>query len=278
MFDLIRDIRDLARLEHILLVFFEEGWGYYIRKSKLSTHLPFHKKIVPVQEISTRELQAQALRRSFERLGPTFLKLGQLLSQRPDLVPAEFVQEFAQCQDHVPPFPFEEVKLIIEHELHKPISSVFKHFDEKPLAAASIAQVHKAQLPNGKVVAVKVQRPNVEDLITRDLDILFYIAHALEERFPEFRPYRPLAIVKEFALWTRRELNFEVEASNAERLREAMKKNVHVKIPRIYEEYTSPKVLTLEYVEGIRLDDLKTLHKDKINPTMVAQHYFESIF
>lgn len=277
MLSLVRDIRDLQRLRRILTVFFEQGLGYYITKSKLRSHLPFHKQIQPTFPITDKKRQAIKLREAFEKLGPTFVKLGQLLSLRPDLVPEEFVQEFSKLQDNVPPFPYKEVRRIIQEDFEKPINKLFKTFSTKPFASASIAQVHKATLKNGKIVAVKVQRPEVKKVIDADLDILFLIAKSLEKHFPSMRAYQPVEVVKEFALWTRRELNFKIEAHNAMQLQDELKNNKSVKVPKVYLDYSSRNVLTMEFIDGVKIDNLTALSKMKVNMKKLAMTYFCSI-
>ncbi|MBI4980330.1 AarF/ABC1/UbiB kinase family protein, partial [Candidatus Woesearchaeota archaeon] len=272
-----KDIRDIGRFEHILGVFLEEGLGYYLAKADLKSHLPFLKRIKPHLPINDKNEQATRLRKSFERLGPTFVKLGQLLSLRPDLVPIEYSSEFVKLQDHVPAFLYAQVKQIIEEDLKKPLSTVFKSFDQKPIASASIAQVHKAVLPSGKVVAVKVQRPEVRDIIDLDLDILFFIAKELENHVEALRGYRPTEVVKEFALWTRRELNFEIEAHHALRLAEIMADNPAVKVPKIYPEFSSKRVLVMEFVEGVKIDNFDALKAYHISTKKLSLIYFNSI-
>ena len=177
----------------------------------------------------------------------------------------------------MPSFSYNQVKKTLEEELGKPITKVFKSFSKKPIASASIAQVHKAVLKNGDVVAVKVLRPNVKEIIDTDLDILFFIAHYLEKHFKEITKYRPVSIVKEFAFWTRKELNFEVEKHNAKRLKEEFNHNSKVYIPKIYDNYSSKKILVMEFIDGIKIDDFSGLKKLKINRKKVAKTYFLSI-
>ncbi len=280
MFQHLRnDVNDIGRLEKILLVFFEEGLGHYILKTKLRKHLPFRKRlsVSPPPPLTDQEALALHLRHAFERLGPTFVKLGQLLSLRPDLVPAEMGRELEKLQDQVPPFHYEQAKKIIEEELHKPIRKVFRQFERKPIASASIAQVHKAVLKSGKIVAVKVQRPDIKKTIDTDLDILFHLAETVERHFPQIRPYRPVAIVREFAVWTRKELNFEVEARSAQRLKAEMKNNKNVKVPLIYPAFSSRQVLTMEFVEGIKIDDVARLREFRLNREKIALIYFTAI-
>lgn len=275
--NLSKDIKDINRFRQILTVFFEEGFGFYLSRTKLHIHLPWRKRIGAKLTLNRKRVQAIHLRKAFERLGPTFVKLGQLLSLRPDLVPLEFCEEFEKLQDHVPGFSFGQVKKIIEQEFNQPINKLFKRFDKVPMASASIAQVHKAVLKNGKIVAVKVQRPNIKEIIDADLDILFFIAKQIEKHLTKLRNFRPVDVVKEFALWTRREINFENEVKNALRLKEAMAINHNVKIPQIYSEYCSKKVLVLEFIDGAKIDDFSALEKFHINKKNIALTYFTSI-
>ena len=272
-----KDIKDIQRLQEIVLVFFEEGLGYYIKKIKLGKHLPFHHKLKLSKPVSERQIQAQRLRQAFERLGPTFIKLGQLLSLRPDLVPHEFSKEFEKLQDQVPSFSYSDVKKTIEKDFKKPINKIFPYFEKKPFASASVSQVHKAKLPSGKTVAVKVQRPNIKEIINADLDILFFIASSLEKHHPEIRKYNPLEIVKEFAFWTRRELDFKTEALNAYRLKEEMKKNSKIKVPAIHSKQSSHRILTMDYITGVKIDDFAALKKFHINRKHLVLTYFTSI-
>ena len=262
---------DLKRLRQILKVCTEEGLGYYVAGAKLRVHLPFRQKLKPVIPISNKKRQAKRLRRTLERLGPTFIKFGQLLSLRPDLVPLEYSIELEKLQDKVPAFSSNTAKKIIEKELKKPIGKLFKKFSMKPIASASIAQVHKATLHSGKVVAVKVQRPDIKEIIDADLHILLILAKKLEQHFPRTRPFRPTDIIKEFSLWTRRELNFQYELSNAQRLKEEMESNKEVIIPKVFPKLSTNKILVMEYVNGIPLDEIKK------NKKHLAKIYFISI-
>ncbi len=270
-------VKDIKRLQEIITVFVEEGLGYYVSKTKLKIHLPWHKRLRSSFPVSNRQRQAVLLRKSFERLGPTFVKLGQLLSLRPDLVPKEYSEEFEKLQDQVPSFSYLQIKKIVEEDLNKPLNKVFSSFDKKPLASASIAQVHRAVLKSGKKVVVKVQRPNIREVIDTDLDILFHLANSLEKHFPTIRNYHPIDIVKEFAIWTRRELNFEIEARNAATLRERLKNNKNVIIPRVYPFFSSRRILTMDFVSGFKINDLAALEKYKISRKNLVMTYFTSI-
>ncbi len=270
-------VKDIKRLQEIVTVLFEEGLGYYVAKTNLHLHLPWHKRIKPTFPVSNRQRQAVMLRRAFERLGPTFVKFGQLLSLRPDLVPKEYSEEFEKLQDHVPSFSYQKIKNTIETELQKPLTKLFLSFDKKPLASASIAQVHRAVLKSGKKVVVKVQRPDIREIIDTDLDILFHLAQALEKHFSLMKNYHPTEIVKEFAFWTRKELNFEIEGRNAALLREKLKDNKQVIIPQVYPALSSKKVLTMDFVSGVKLSDLSALDKYNIDRKKLVLNYVTSI-
>ena len=166
-----KDLRDLARFNQIILILTKHGFGHILDKFKIKKP----KRIV------LKKAHPQRLRKAFEELGPTFVKLGQILSLRPDLVPIEYVKELSSLQDRVPPFSYEKVEKIIQEELKKPINELFPYFSKEPIASASIAQVHKAKLKNGTIVAVKVQRPNVKEIMDTDIEVMFYVAKLLEK-------------------------------------------------------------------------------------------------
>ena len=273
-----QEIRDIVRFRRILKELAGLGFGYYIQKSHLRRYLPFLHRIKISTPLENEDaLQAVRIRESLERLGPTFVKLGQLLSLRPDLIPEAYCKEFSKLQDHVPAVAFCEIRNVIEEDLGKPLEKIFKSFKPEPLAAASIAQVHEATLYDGTKVAVKVQRPHIKETIDADLDILFTIAQAVEDHVTGARNFRPVEVVKEFALWTRRELDFQIEAHNAARLRDAMKEKRGLYVPSIYPAYSSRHVLTMEYVRGVKMDDTTALALYKVNISQMVMTYFTSI-
>ncbi len=274
VFSLRREFKDIKRFEKILITLLEEGLGHYLRRAKLHWHLPWHKQTISHKKLSDQEELALRLRKSFEKLGPTFVKLGQLLSLRPDLVPPEFAKEFSKLQGAVEPFAFKEVKRTIEEELGQPLDKLFKKFEKTPYGCASMAQVHIAYLKNGKKVAVKVQRPFVEEMVREDVDILLFLAKRVEKHFPKLKNYRPIDIVKEFSFYTKRELDFRIEAQNATRLALGMKKNKRVKIPKVYEKLSSRRVLTMEFLEGIRFDEPRKIKRAKIDLKQLARDGF----
>ncbi|MEM3127135.1 MAG: AarF/ABC1/UbiB kinase family protein [Candidatus Woesearchaeota archaeon] len=254
---MIRKINRLKRVREILTVFFEEGFDYLIYKIALAKHVPFHKRLKKL--LSKKELASEPvrLRNAFERLGPTFVKFGQMLSLRPDLIPKEYCIEFEKMQDNVPVFSFSEVKRILKKEYGKNPEEIFSEIEKKPIAAASLSQVHKAKLKNGKIVAIKVQRLNIKEIIEEDISILFWIAHLLEKRVSYLKERNVVEIVKEFKSYTEKELNFRLEAINQTIIKEQFKNDERIFIPEVNINLTTEKILVSEFVEGTSLHELK---------------------
>lgn len=276
-------VGDINRLRVILVVFFEEGYGFLIERVRLSYLLPiksrvicFFKKCRP-SRIKTAPVISlpERLRIAFERLGPTFIKFGQLLSLRSDLIPHEYAKALQKLQSNASFFAFEQIKQIIHEEFGKEIKDIFKKFEEKPFAAASLSQVHRARLKDNTEVAVKVQRPHIRSLIEKDIHILFFLAGLAEKYFREISYIQPVKIVKEFSEWTMRELDFTVEASNAERFRQNFAQDERFYIPKIYWEYTSKRILTMEFMHGTALDDISKIKALGDDPQVLALNGLE---
>jgi ubiquinone biosynthesis protein len=202
---------------------------------------------------------SERLRLAFTELGPSFIKLAQLLSTRPDLIGPQYAEEFKKLQDKVPPFPSEEAKRIVESEIKLPLDRVFGSFEDEPVAAASIAQVHQAVLLDGNSVIVKVQRPDIKEQLETDIDILFTVANLMLKNIPESQFLNPVGIVEEFQKTVKKELNFVEEGQNACRFRRNFEKNPDVYFPVIYPDYLSEKVLVMERIEGVRIDDIESI-------------------
>src|SRR6195256_1716035 len=195
-----------------------------------------------------------------DELGPTFGKLGQLPSTRPGTVPPDIIVELRSLQDDVRPFPFADVEKTIREELGQPIERLFTEFDERPLAAASIGQVHRATLPNGRLVAVKVQRPNAPRQIEADLALMYQAAKLAKERIRALDFIDTNEIVDEFARSIRHELDYRLEARNADSFHKNFAGHPHVAVPKVYWTYTRSRVLTLEYLDGVQLADIDIEH------------------
>jgi len=205
-----------------------------------------------------REGMALHLRLALEELGPTFVKLGQILSTRPDLLPPAYIAELSKLQDAVPPTAWDAVRALLEQELGREVVQVFAELDPMPIAAASLAQVYAAQLPDGENVIVKVQRPEITSLIETDLEILAALASAAQ-RTPAGRVYDPVGIVDDFAFTLRNELDYRREGRNADRFRANFAGEEALYIPRVFWEYTTRRVLVLERIHGIKIDDIAAL-------------------
>lgn len=262
----------LKRFRKIINTMAKYGFGQLIHDlgiEELARHLsyPLHKKNTKGSHLS----KAQRFRMAMEELGPTFIKFGQLLSTRPGILPEDYLIELRRLQDNVQPFSGNLARKVIEKELNLPLDSLFESFDETPLAAASIGQVHKAVLPGGKKVVVKVQRPNIIKTIEQDLGILEEIAGLLDKYTTAGRLYNFTGIVSEFKRITLRELNYHREARNAERLYSNFLHDNSILIPAIYWNYTTPRVLTMEYMQGVTLNNKEGLNKGNFNKRVIVE-------
>jgi predicted unusual protein kinase regulating ubiquinone biosynthesis (AarF/ABC1/UbiB family) len=219
---------------------------------------------------------AKELPDDLERLGPTFVKLGQLLSSRPDLLPSQYLKPLARLQDKVKPFPFEEVQLIVETELGTRINKAFSSFDQNPMAAASLGQVHRALLHDGRPVVVKVQRPNIGKQIEEDFDALEQIARFLHRHTFFGQRYQLRKILDEFANTLAHELDYRREAANLKLLANNLKNYPHIKVPLPIEDYTTRRILTMEYVDGIKITDMSPIARLDFNGGALAEELFKA--
>lgn len=274
-----KSIRHLNRYQVILRVFLKYGFWDIVNKIKIGLIPDITKKIMP--QIEKKELAVLdtpvRLRMAFEELGATFIKFGQMLSLRPDLIPPEIAQEFSKLQDEVSAEKFEDIEKQMELEYHKPILKVFKDFNKTPLAAASMAQVHKAKLKSGEEVAVKILRPNLKRLIETDVDILLNLAQLIEKHIPESRLYDPVGIVKEFDKTICKEQNLIIEGRNIDIFNRNSKEDPTIKTPLVYWDYTTEKILVTELIHGIKISDLQTMDDSGIDRKQVAENGASSI-
>ncbi len=269
MFKVLETYRDLKRYSQIGSVFVRYGFGDLVDRAERRSPWAWRRKgEAPHERLSAPE----RLRLAFEELGPTFMKLGQLLSTRADVLPAPFIEELSKLQDSAAPFPFAEARSIIEDQLGRPLAEAFLSMEERPAAAASLSQVHKAITMSGDVVAVKVQRPNIEAVIEADIRILYELARLAERRVAEARRFRPVKIVDEFSAAIRRELDFGREERSIERFRRYFSRDSAVYIPRVHGELSSSKVLTTEYIRGIKVTDLDRIEEAGLDRSAIAQN------
>jgi ubiquinone biosynthesis protein len=249
--------RSLGRISEIAQVAVRHGFGYFFHRNRLSDLVPENGDGAAAVDVPSE--RGRHLRELLDELGPTFVKFGQLLSMRPDVLPPDIISELRGLQDDVSPFPYEEAAAVIEEELGQPVERLFREFDPVPMAAASIGQVHRAVLPNGRRVAVKVQRPGAPRQIEADLNLMYQAARLAKERVRALDFIDARGLVDEFARSIRQELDYRLEARNADTFRKHFAGHPHVRIPRVYWSYTRPRVLTLEHIDGTQLADIDTL-------------------
>jgi len=212
----------------------------------------------------------ERLKRMLEKLGPTFVKFGQILADRPDIISEKLRTELKKLQSNAKPFDHDLAITMIETELSAPIAHIFKSFDFECIGSASMGQVYKAILKNGESVVLKVQRPHIKEKINLDLQILEYLAHKISEEYPEFIVMNLEGIIKEFGETLRSELNYFNEAANARRFEEMFRDVPYCKIPKVYEELSTSKLLVLEYIEGVSPDNIDELYRHHLNPKIIA--------
>ena len=273
-----RAFQDLNRLRQIAAAVAKHGFGAYLARTRLRDVLGRDAPIAAEGEplpAADRDTAAR-FRNLLAELGPTFMKLGQLLSTRPDLLPAHWVEELETLQDAGPPVPLAEIREAIERGLGRPVGELFASMDERPLASASIAQVHLATTHGGERVVVKVQRPRIRERIESDLALLYYLATLLEAVIEETGVYTPTGIIEEFDRTVHEELDFSNEARNAKEMAERARKREFLVIPRVHEELSSDTVLTLDYVEGTKVSEVKA--EAGFDPEKIARNVIEAAF
>jgi ubiquinone biosynthesis protein len=271
--DIGRTYRHMQRYRQILTVLFKYGFGDLVVALKIEQYLEIGLQMISSKRREKIETLSRAVRvrMVLEELGPTFLKMGQILSTRPDILPVEFMQELSKLQDEVPPFPYSEVQATIQKEFNKSVGQKFSSFDEQPLAAASIGQVHKAKMPDGKNVVVKIQRPGIQRTIKVDLEIMMHLAGLMELHLEGWDIQRPTRIVEEFARTLEKELDYTLEAAHMERFARQFEDEPAVYVPQVYREATTSRVLTMEHISGIKASDIDRLEKEGLDRSEIAR-------
>ncbi len=262
-----RTYKHLGRYREIIGILLKYGIDNLIEQLGLreTLKLPRRRREIVAPQLST----PQRVRKAIEELGPTFIKLGQILSTRPDLIPPAYLKELAKLQDSVPPAPWEEVRRVAEDELNRPLDEVFAWIKPEPIAAASLAQVHEAKLKSGEEVVVKIQRPGIQDVIEKDLDILREVAY-LVSRTPLGQLYDFIELVEDFSFTLRNELNYVREGRNADKFRENFAHEPYIYIPRVYWDYTTPRLLVMEKISGIKIDDIEAIDVAGLDRRLIA--------
>lgn len=267
-------IRDIRRLNQILKILTKHGFGFAVQQLHLDEHI-VGRGIIKISMLrrlaEPPEPRAVRLRKVLEELGPTFIKFGQILSVRPDLVPLDLCNELSKLQDRVPPFEYEDVRRQIKESLGGFPEEVFASFDPIPMAAASLGQVHRAQLKTGEQAVVKVQRPDIRKTIETDVDILYSLAYLAHRYMQDVKYFNPISIVDEFSKVVAREIDFTCEAHNIDRFRKNFEGSATVFIPRVFWDFSKSKVLTIEEIKGVRMSDyLSRPHLDEEKKAVAA--------
>ena len=268
-----RTYRNLNRYRQILSVFFKYGFEDIIELLKIDQYIEIGLQVISRnrKERMERISRAVRVRMAIEELGPTYIKLGQILSTRPDLVPVDFVRELAKLQDKVPSFPFSDVTRIIHDETGQSADSLFEYLDPEPLASASIGQVHRARIRDSEDVAVKVQRPGIRKTVEVDLEIMLHLATLAERHIEELAHHRPVKIVEEFARSIEKEMNYTLEATSMERVARSFLHDDTVYIPKVYREFTTERILTTEFIDGIKVSLLDRLDDDGYDRKLITR-------
>ena len=271
----MKGIRHLHRYREIVTCLVRNGFGFVVEELGLFGMLSLPKKLFTPPRPEEEKAIGIRVRRVLEELGPTFIKLGQMLSTRPDLLPDYIIRELNQLQDQVPPFSWDEVQEIIGAELGGQVEELFASFSREPLAAASIGQVHRARLKTGEEVVVKVQRPRIGTVIETDLEILADLAALAEARLEVARYYRLRDIVEEFSRSLKGELNYLLEARNGERFAAHYAREGKVAVPGVFWDYTTRRVITLEYLQGVKITDSEALVQAGFEPERLVSRLLE---
>ena len=269
MFSPSQKVQDLRRFRQVLRVVYEEGSAALLDEIGQLEHLPFHKRIVA----SRQEMPGpERARETLERLGTTYIKLGQLLSERPDIVPERYAEEFKNLQDSTPEFDSDTARRIVDNDIGM---DKFSHFSDDPMASASIAQVHAAELERGEEVVVKVRRPGIVEEVKEDLRILDFLAREAESRSVKAERMRVHRLAEEFGRWTRNELDLTEEARNATKFKKNNEERDRIYVPKVYEELTTQRVLTMERVEGFKVTNQQRMEAEGVDTGELVRDVLE---
>lgn len=272
-------VRDLPRLHEISLVFIRHGLGDLVRRIGVASILESAGAIVHWgQAARSSQLEPpQRLRQAFEELGPTFIKLGQMLSTREDLLAPAWTEELARLRSSAAPMRFEEILPVIERALGGPPSEVFVDLEREPSGSASIAQVHRARLRDGRTVVLKVRRPGIVAKVEADLRLLSHLAQLVESEVPEARRYQPVRVVDEFRRSLMRELDLAAEARNIERFARNFRGEPDILIPQVFPQWTSSSMNVQEHIQGTSGEDVAAIERAGLDPKRLAQRGVDAV-
>jgi len=268
-----RTYRHLNRYQQIVRVLFKYGFQEFVEGLGIDQYVEIGLQLISRQRREQLESlsRAERVRLAIEELGPSFIKIGQILSTRPDLIPLEYIQELAKLQDKVPPFSYEEVRETIKTETGKYPEDIFKRFNKETMAAGSIGQVHLALLGDDEEVVVKVQRPGIHKLIEVDLEIMLHLATLMERHLKKVEVYQPTKIVEEFSRTLEKEIDYLTEASYLDRFARLFMSDETVYVPKVYHALSTERILTMEYIDGIKASEVDRLRQEDYDLKLLAE-------
>lgn len=273
-----RTYRNISRYKQILGVLFKYGFGEFVDRLNLDTYFKNSIQLIFRRDDSVvRMSSAQRVRRVLEELGPTFIKFGQIISTRSDLIPLEYARELQKLQDAVPAFDYAAVEEIVIRELGAAPEEIFERFDPEPLAAASIGQVHRAVLKGGDEVVVKMQRPGIEKVLETDLEIMLHLATLIETHIQEAEIAKPTTLVDVFAANLEKEIDYLLEIGNIERFARNFAGESSLYIPAVYRDFSTRRIMTMEFVDGVKASDLAAIEEQGSDPCVIASRGMDLI-
>lgn len=286
--DIGKKYKSVARYNQILKVLVKYGFEDLVQYLEEKKRFEFLQKLIPKtsREHASIYTKWEKMRMVCEELGPTFIKFGQILSNRPDLIPLKLTFELEKLLDNVPPMQEGKAKQMVESELQGSVESLFAWFEPKPFASASMAQVHAVTLKDGKRVALKIQRSGIKVTIEEDIKVMYSIAEILQKRIPSIKTFDPIGLVRNFEDAILKELDFINESINAQRFYNNINNDKspdnYAKAPKVYRAYTTTKILALEFISGIKIDEFEELNAKGIDAKVIARRltksYFKQIF
>ena len=273
-------IQYIKRYREIAVAFSRSGFHFIVEELGLDQILSIPRKLLLKQQKSDVEgkTRGERIRLFIEEMGPTFVKLGQIASTRPDLVPVDILKELEKLQSHVPPFPYEDAVNIIEESLDARLDDVFQTLDAEPLGSASIGQVHKGKLVTGETVAVKVQRPNIESTVRNDLEILHRLAALAERQTSWAQQYQLVGMIEEFSIAILNELDYTIEGRNADKIARQFEDDDNIKIPKIYWDASTRNVLSMEFISGVPINDFEGIETHGYSREVLAERLTNAVF
>lgn len=268
----LRLLRNIGRSREIVTVLVNYGFDDLVDQLGLRRYLRWGRRLLfwKRSEPEIRLTRAKRIRLALESLGVTFIKFGQVVSTRPDLVPRDVIRELSKLQERVPSFPSEIAIKIVERELEGSIDTLFAEFDHQPLAAGSLGQVHRARHHDGTELVVKIKRPDIDRVIEQDLSLMYELATMIERHFPDAEVFDPIGLVNQFSRTIRRELQFTREARSTDEFYRLFQDDATLYVPKIYWDMTQGDIITMEYIDGYRIDDEEQLKNLPISPHEVA--------